>query len=102
MALAAVCVMAARDIRWLASIGIVLLFGAFEFAYVSQISINSEVGGAARGRVMAVNAAIVTVARAVGAALGTWLYVHSGMVAVSTVSIICALITVGTTVSTFD
>lgn len=102
MAVAAVCVMAAGNTRWLASVGIVLFFGGFEFAYVSQISINSEVGGAARGRVIAVNAAIVTIARAVGAALGTWLYVHSGMVAVAIVSVSCALITMATTVATFD
>ena len=103
MAVAAACVMAAGDTRWLASVGVVLFFGAFEFAYVvSQISINSEVGGAARGRVLAMNAAIVTVARAVGAALGTWLYVHSGMVTVASVSIVCALITLALAVSTFD
>ena len=102
MAVAALCVMAAGNTRWLAAVGIVLFFGGFEFAYVSQISINSEVGGAARGRVIAVNAAIVTIARASGAALGTWLYVHSGMVAVAIVSVSCAFITMATTVATFD
>ena len=102
MAVAALCVMAAANTRWLAAVGIVLFFGGFEFAYVSQISINSEVGGAARGRVIAVNAAIVTIARASGAALGTWLYVHSGMTAVAIVSVSCAFITMATTVATFD
>ena len=102
MALAGAMILLASDARLLASIGVVLFFGGFEFAYVSQISINSEVGGAARGRVLAANAAIVTLERAVGAALGTWLYVHSGMAAVAIVAIACALASAATSVSTFD
>ena len=94
MAAASVVVMAAADTRWLAVVGLVLLFGGFEFAYVSQISIISEVGGAARGRVLAANAAITTVARAVGVALGSWLYVRVGITAVAGVTAACAVATV--------
>ena len=90
MAGAAVAIALSKGSAVLASAGVVVLFGGFEFAYVSQISINSEVGGAARGRVMAVNGAIVTVARAIGAALGTWMYVHFGMTAVALLSLACA------------
>jgi MFS transporter, DHA1 family, inner membrane transport protein len=102
MAVAAVTIAGSGGSSLLASAGVIALFGGFEFAYVSQISINSEVGGAARGRFMAVNGAIVTVARAIGAALGTWLYVHSGMTAVALLCVGCAVIAAVSVVSTFE
>ncbi len=102
MALAALVVVSSRSSALLASAGVVLLFGSFEFAYVSQLSINSEVGGPARGRVMAINGAIVTVSRAIGAALGTWLYVHSGMATVAVLSLACAVAAGMAITSTFE
>ena len=102
MALAALLVVGSRSSALLASAGVVLLFGSFEFAYVSQLSINSEVGGVARGRFMAINGAIVTLSRAVGAALGTWLYVHSGMATVGLLSLACAFAAAMAITSTFE
>lgn len=93
MASASVLLMVASHTRWLAALGIVVLFGGFEFAYVSQISINSEVGGSARGRVLAANAGITTISRAIGVAMGTWLYVQIGITAVAGISVTCALAT---------
>lgn len=94
MAVTAAGLVVASGSRAFATVCVIVFFGAFEFAYVSQISINSEVGGAARGRYMAVNASVVTLARAIGAALGTFLYVHSGIAAVSIVSVTCAVASV--------
>ena len=102
MGFAALLVVGSRSSALLASAGVVLLFGSFEFAYVSQLSINSEVGGAARGRFMAINGAIVTLSRAVGAALGTWLYVHSGMATVGLLSLACAFAAAMAITSTFE
>jgi MFS transporter, DHA1 family, inner membrane transport protein len=102
MAVSAVVLMIAGDSTIAAAGAVVVFFGGFEFGYVAQISVNSEVGGAARGRVMAINGGIVTIGRAVGAALGTWLYVRSGMVAVSVVSLACALAAVAAAIVTPD
>jgi MFS transporter, DHA1 family, inner membrane transport protein len=100
MAASAVVLMIAGASTIAAAGAVVVFFGGFEFGYVAQISVNSEVGGAARGRVMAINGGIVTIGRAVGAALGTWLYVRSGMVAVSIVSLACALAAVAAAITT--
>jgi predicted MFS family arabinose efflux permease len=102
MASAGVMLVTAKHVTPIAAVGVVLFFGGFEFGYVAQISINSEVGGAARGRVMAINGSIVTAARALGAALGTWMYVHLGFVTVSIVSVACALTTAALTYALID
>jgi predicted MFS family arabinose efflux permease len=102
MAIAAVVLMVAGSSTVAAAGAVVIFFGGFEFGYVAQISVNSEVGGAARGRVMAINGGIVTIGRAVGAALGTWLYVRSGMVAVATLSLVCALASMAAAITTPD
>ncbi len=102
MALCALILMTARSSTPIAAGAIVVFFGGFEFGYVAQISVNSEVGGEARGRVMAINGGIVTIGRAVGAALGTWLYVRSGIVAVCLVSLVCATVAVVAAIITDD
>lgn len=102
MALCALALMTAGSSTLVAAGAIVVFFGGFEFGYVAQISVNSEVGGEARGRVMAINGGIVTIARAVGAALGTWLYVRSGIVAVSIVSMVCATVAVVAAITADD
>ena len=102
MAVCALVLMTARSSTPVSAAAIVVFFGAFEFGYVAQISVNSEVGGDARGRVMAINGGIVTIGRAVGAALGTWLYVRSGIVAVSMVSVVCATMAVVAAMTTDD
>ena len=71
--------------------GIVMLFGGFEFGFVSLLSVVSEVGGGRRATVVGVDHAIVPMMRAGGAALGTLLYSRSGLRPVLAVSIICAL-----------
>lgn len=75
--------------------GVLTLFGGFEFAYVSLLSVVSEVGGRFRGQVVAVDHALVTVSRAVGAGFGPWLAgkssVHFG--SVQTMVIALALVT---------
>jgi len=71
--------------------GIVLLFGGFEFGFVSLLSVVSEVGGGRRATVVGVDHAIVPMMRAGGAALGTLLYSRSGLRPVLVVCILCAL-----------
>ncbi len=102
MAVCALVLMVSGTSTSAAAGAIVVFFGGFEFGYVAQISVNSEVGGDARGRVMAVNGGIVTIGRAVGAALGTWLYVRSGIVAVTVVSFVCAVAAVAASITTQD
>ena len=74
-----------------AVVGIVGLFGGFEFAYVSLLAVTSEVGGARRATVVSVEHSLSTVMRAAGAAVGTWLYGRSGLHPVLAVTIVCAL-----------
>jgi MFS transporter, DHA1 family, inner membrane transport protein len=49
---------------------VLLFFFGFEFGYVSFLAVISEIGGERRGFVVALDHAVVTVARAAGAALG--------------------------------
>jgi MFS transporter, DHA1 family, inner membrane transport protein len=56
-----------------AIVGILILFGGYEFGYVSLISVLSEVGGRKRGTIVAANNSLVTVTRAIGAGAGPWL-----------------------------
>jgi MFS transporter, DHA1 family, inner membrane transport protein len=56
-----------------AVVGVLVLFGGFEFGYVSLLSVVSEVGGRKRGMVVAVDHSLVTITRAVGAGFGPWL-----------------------------
>ncbi len=49
---------------------VLVFFLGFEFAYVSLLAVISEIGGERRGFVVAVDHAAVTVARAIGAAMG--------------------------------
>jgi MFS transporter, DHA1 family, inner membrane transport protein len=74
MALGSVILMTGgQNSKVVAVIGILVLFGGFEFAYVSLLSVVSEVGGRHRGTVVAVDHSLVTVTRAIGAGAGPWL-----------------------------
>ncbi len=53
--------------------GVLVLFGGFEFGYVSLLSVVSEVGGRKRGLVVGIDHSLVTVTRAIGAGFGPWL-----------------------------
>jgi MFS transporter, DHA1 family, inner membrane transport protein len=58
---------------------LITVFLGFEFAFVSLLSAITEVGGSARGLVLAVDHGLSTVSRASAAALATGLYDARGM-----------------------
>lgn len=80
-----------NDSKWVAFGGIVALFGAFEFAFVAQLALISEVGGAKRGQVVAIDHALVVVMRAGGAALGPALAGESSSGFVSAQALVATL-----------
>ena len=53
-----------------AALGVVVLFGGFEFGYVALLAVVSEVGRSRRGTIISLDHALVVVFRAAGAALG--------------------------------
>jgi MFS transporter, DHA1 family, inner membrane transport protein len=53
-----------------AAVGVLVLFGGFEFGYVALLAVVSEVGRSRRGTVVGVDHALVVFVRASGAALG--------------------------------
>lgn len=53
-----------------ATAGIVLFFGGFEFGFIALLSLVSEVGRSSRGTVVAIDHAMVVLARGVGAVVG--------------------------------
>jgi predicted MFS family arabinose efflux permease len=61
------------DSKVFAFLGVLVLFGGFEFGYVSLLSVVSEVGGRRRGMVVGIDHSLVTITRAVGAGFGPWL-----------------------------
>jgi MFS transporter, DHA1 family, inner membrane transport protein len=58
---------------------VVVVFLGFEFAFVSLLSVLSEVGGEQRGAVVGIDHALTTVSRASAAALSTTLYESQGV-----------------------
>jgi predicted MFS family arabinose efflux permease len=60
--------------------GLFLLFVCFEFTVVSAIPLATELLPEARGTMMAVNVAALSLGRAVGAPLGTALWTRGGLV----------------------
>lgn len=68
---------------------LVMVFLGFEFGFICVLSIVSEVGGENRGTVVSVNGALMTLARASSAALGTTIYAGHGMPASAGLTICC-------------
>ncbi len=56
--------------RLAAIAGVIVFFGGFEFGFVALLSVVSEVGRSSRGTVVAIDHALVVLARAVGAVIG--------------------------------
>jgi len=71
--------LAASDLPW-ALAGLFLLFICFEFTIVSAIPLATELVPAARGTMMAVNMAALSLGRTIGAPLGTALWSRGGLV----------------------
>lgn len=76
---------------------VVIVFLGFEFAFVSLLSVLSEVGGEQRGAVVGIDHALTTVGRASAAALSTALYeVHgirlNGLIALACLAVSMAAI----------
>jgi predicted MFS family arabinose efflux permease len=80
--------------------GLLVFFVGFEYAIVTSFSIVSESMPAARGRVLAVNNGVGTLARGMGTVSSGVLYAHFGIVGPAAVSMVAvlaaiALLTVG-------
>jgi len=83
MALTAICYLLlpwlSADLRW-ALAGLSLLFLFFEFTVVSLLPLATELVPLARGTMMALNIAAMSLGRSVGAVLGTAIWSIGGMV----------------------
>lgn len=73
-----------------AVVGLALFFLGFEYSIVTSFSIVSEAAPAARGRVLAVNNAVGTLARGSGTVASGFLYDAFGIVGPATLSAIAA------------
>jgi MFS transporter, DHA1 family, inner membrane transport protein len=74
MAAGAVVLVAVGDTsRLVAAVGILVLFGGFEFGYVAQLAVISEVGKSRRGTVVGIDHGLVVLLRAGGVALGPYI-----------------------------
>jgi MFS transporter, DHA1 family, inner membrane transport protein len=87
-----VVMLASRSSTPAAVVGIVTVFGGFEFAFVSHFPVITEVGGAARGTLLSASGALITGGRAVGVVAGTSLYESYGMAWVLGAAMLAGLI----------
>ena len=94
MAAGALAVAVVPKVSALGIAALVLVFLGFEFGFICVLSIVTEVGRHNRGTVVAVNGALLTVARAASAALGTALYAGHGMPAAAGVTVGCCVVAV--------
>ena len=79
MAVGVVAVVASPRVAAFGVAALVIVFLGFEFAFVSLLSIVSEVGVDQRGAVLGVDHSLTTVSRALSAALATTLYDAHGI-----------------------
>ncbi len=84
--------MIADDRFAIAVIGLALFFLGFEYAIVTSFSIVSESAPAARGRALAANNAVGTLARGAGAVASGFLYDAHGIAGPATLSVIAAVV----------
>lgn len=87
MTLGVVGVIAAPSVTALGVAALVVIFLGFEFAFVSMLSVVSEVGGDQRGAVLAVDHSLTTVSRALAAALAATVYDSHGARPCATIAI---------------
>lgn len=69
--------------------------GCFEFGIVSQISLLSEQVPDQRGKMMALNSAVVMVGGAVANVTGPWLYIRYGVAGLALVSVVALVVSLG-------
>ena len=92
MAVGIIGVLSASGARLVAVSALVVVFLGFEFAFVSQLSIVSEVGATRAGAVLAVDHALSTMSRASAAAAATGLYDARGIGPPALVALGCVLL----------
>jgi len=79
----------------LALIGLALLFITFEFTIVSSLPLVSELAPGARGTLLALNVAALSLGRMLGSLTATPLWLRGGLMLNGTVSCIAMLIAGG-------
>ena len=92
MTVGVIAVIGEPSVIALGVVALVVIFLGFEFAFVSMLSVVSEVGGDQRGAVLAVDHSLTTVSRALAAAIAATVYDAHGVRPCAAIAIGCVAV----------